>query len=1115
MSELSIPWRPRVIMVGRAFRLPVQSAEGPVELCTEHFDVISSRWEPRDKAWYYYLRSPEHPGDYTITVRQNGQSDQTVIQVRTLDQLRGRHEYNGAVWPRRWPVGQPWESAKQRQTLQVTAPLRPVDEEQLAWWTGQTDQTLWHQMPWPEFPQAHFVNVNQGCPNCRTGVFRFGGFYPWTRNHLPCDFRSTCPSCGIGYPSNDFMAGDFTGGNTADDGFGYFDQEGHIYLFTATYHRDQVNRMDTGIRHLTNRLRAGPFEEGIARQLTVLLLRYATDILYVAAVPQFRYGPSMGQETPWTWGQPDWASEPDPLEALYGKGMRRYSIDIPYVSESLALAYDTIWPFLKNDTHTVDRAQALGVNVRTPDDVIVMIEEMLAAQVQNIMDRGGHSNLPRESMGTLSLLRGLDRPDAQDVMDWLYDEGPDRMRVFGINDFFPDGTPPEATGGYNGIHTNGLFALEHHMRHLRKLHPDAYPESRYPSLVADPRAARVAREPHEVTMIGKSWYQFGDGSAPGCKDEFGPGSREDSIVLRGDVLVSSRIEPDTLDRAAEYTDDPVVKEMVEAADEERHRTIGTTIHDGGGIAILRTPETPERAALGIVYGDTTGHRHMDLLDVQLLAFERPFLTDLGYPQSWASIERWEAHWSTHNTAWGIVPGVSSQRIAGRGKLIRTLFVDGIQILEIEAERWVAEEDDTGIDQVGVMVRRFGHRWRKPGVTFRRLLALIETDGDGILVVDLARVRGGTEHWRMCRGLQGTFASSDLEFTPRSGNVADPKRPRGDDEALAHPDYAGLAWMDDVSETECAGQCRGRWQSREAGVYLDLYQTGVSSDTTLISARATATMGAPEESRYAYRTLLWRRQPKNSDDTTSVDIVMEPRVGEATVDKVRGIPVTEGDCTGSGIALSTKAGKSIAIYWAPENGNRESTFEDGTVLRGGLGVFSNGTAILCGDSVLSREGTTHRGLGTQTGRISALNRDKRKIEVSGLLGVEAGDRIRINPNGRGHNYEVEAVESLENGAMRLILDVTSLLGRAPVVAVNGDKIDLGMSITARTGNLNQTRLLMENTHAAISDAVNPNRESTIVWVEDAAAVAGLATGDWLDVVDYVVGDEVVFEPVVVR
>ena len=33
-------------------------------------------------------------------------------------------------------------------------------------------------------------------------------------------------------------------------------------------------------------------------------------------------------------------------------------------------------------------------------------------------------------------------------MDWVYDEGPDTLRVFTTNDILPDGTPQEATGGY-------------------------------------------------------------------------------------------------------------------------------------------------------------------------------------------------------------------------------------------------------------------------------------------------------------------------------------------------------------------------------------------------------------------------------------------------------------------------------------------------------------------------------------------------------------------------------------------------------------------------------------------------------------------------------------------
>ena len=185
-----------------------------------------------------------------------------------------------------------------------------------------------------------------------------------------------------------------------------------------------------------------------------MLLRYAEEILYLAAAPQFHYGPSEGVEKPWPWGQTDWGGE-----QLGRKGMMRYSIDVPYISETLALAYDAVWPLLQQDGELAERACDQGLPTAAPQDLVALVEEMLACQLQCALDWGAASNLPRVSQGALVLLRALDRPDAEDVLTWLYDRGPDRLRTFGVNNFFPYGTPPEATGGYNSIHSNGLFAL--------------------------------------------------------------------------------------------------------------------------------------------------------------------------------------------------------------------------------------------------------------------------------------------------------------------------------------------------------------------------------------------------------------------------------------------------------------------------------------------------------------------------------------------------------------------------------------------------------------------------------------------------------------------------------
>ncbi|MBT5872526.1 MAG: hypothetical protein HOH43_03825, partial [Candidatus Latescibacteria bacterium] len=485
----------------------------------------------------------------------------------------------------------------------------------------------------------------------------------------------------------------------------------------------------------------------------------------------------------------------------------------------------------------------------------------------------------------------------------------------------------------------------------------------------------------------------------------------------------------------------------------------------------------------------------------------------GYPQSWASVARWEAHWATHNTVWSTVPNIEVGRLSGRGRLIRCLSFNGIQILEIEARRWHGELDESPTDLDSRPDVMSNARWRQSGVNFRRLLALIETEEKGVVVVDLSRIQGGSEHWRTCRGLNGSFNSDDIKWTGRPGNVVNEGSGRGDEENLGHPDQAGLSWMDNVRTAEPRSHWDGSWQSsREKEVHLDVHQTRISESTDLMSARATATMGTPEESSYCYQTLVWRRTPDNEQETSAIDLVMEPRIGAPVLSDVSGLGASEGSA--SAVTLQTVGGLSLTIYWAPESTGKETTFEDGAALSGELAVVTGSDVTVCGDGGLELEGKMYPGPGKGIVSIESLHRDARTIDVSGLNGLGAGDRIRVNPDGRGHSYSVENVEELGEGRIRLTLDVTSLLGRSRVKSVNQDCLDLSMSIMARTGNLNQTRLLVGDSEKGISivDAMNPDRESTRLWVEDPIAIGSVQSGDWVNVVDYVVGDVVEFEPI---
>ena len=1083
MAELSIPWAPRQILSGRAFRMPVRTQAADVVLEEGAFPVLARRRVEQDGAFYYYLRAPEVGGDHEIVVRSGQQTARPVVQVRTLGELRGSQEYNGAMWPRRWPLGEAWSSTKQQQTLQDEPLGGDVDGEVLGWWLAQSDETLSRQLPPAELPRAHFVNVHQGCPQCGTAIFSHGGFYPWKRGHRPCDFRSECPACGAVFPSNDLAVGDYVGGDFVDDGYGYFDEEGHIYLFNATYHRDQARSFGAAIDLLTRHLRRDGFDAEVARKLGLMLLRYAVEEVYLAAVPQFRYGPSEGVEKAWDWGQVDWAAQADPVRSLARKGSVRYSIDTPYISETLALAYDTVWPFLREDEELVERARVLGVDVGSAMDTVLLVEEMLSCLLHNALDGGAASNLPRVSQGVLVLMRALDRPDAQEVMEWLYDRGPDRIRVFGRNNFFADGGPPESTGGYDSIHTNGLFDLEHHLRGLRAARPEAYPEARFASLVEGEQAGRIARFPHEMAVLGKSLFQFGDGG----------GGQQDAFAA--DAFYAP-LPAETLARAAEFSGDARVRALHASVNSGERRALGTTVHDGKGIAILRTGEAPERAAAGVAYGDAVGHRHMDLLDVQLFAFDRPFLSDLGYPQSWASIANWEAHWATHNTVWGLVPGLATQRVSGRGRLVRSLFAPGVQVLDVEAERWVLDEE-TGC-------------WRRPGVSFRRLLALVETDGEGVVLVDLARVRGGSEHWRTCRGLEGQFVC-DQPGVRRAGTVAGAQIERGELDQLPHAEYAALAYMDDVKVLTAAPSWHGTWEYGGDGTAkLDLHQLRATPSGEIFSARATAIMGSPEESTYGYRALLWKSSGVEPGATTCVDLVFEPRLGEATLAAAEAIEVVDGAPSAAGVELRTHQDRCVRIYWAPDAGLQDETrFADCVCLRGALAVESDGAASSIGASAFGRgDRVSAFPQARQRGRITAL--DGTAVEVEGLEVLKVGDRIRINADGRGHNYRVEAAAAVAAGRQRLELDMDALLGRARVRSVEEGRLDLDFHVIARSGNLEATRLRRaDGRWHEIAAAWNPDPGSTALVLTE--PVTDLCVGEWVEVVDFVVGDEVLFEP----
>ena len=469
---------------------------------------------------------------------------------------------------------------------------------------------------------------------------------------------------------------------------------------------------------------------------------------------------------------------------------------------------------------------------------------------------------------------------------------------------------------------------------------------------------------------------------------------------------------------------------------------------------------------------------------------RPVGSALGHAQYGLGSSRWS---QPNPLAFGYAL-LLSQGTAGRGRLRRFAQADGVQIIEVEAERWAWDAERM--------------RWFRPGVSMRRLLALIETDGDSVALVDMMRIHGGRQHWRSCRGLEGTFTGAG-QWSEQPGTAAGTAIERGQTDQVSHDDLIALAYMDAVRSYDGPTRWQGQWQSRhDAETRLDIHQLGSNTDMDLLCARSTATLGNPDDSRYCYNGLLWSRHPTPEEPTTHIDLVFEPRVGTAAIVEIEAI---EGSGQSAGTRLRTHTGRTIKLYWNPDSAKTVCTFTDGTTLSEGVGWTVDDRHHAAARHFTTRQRSARDNPPIE-GTIIALDRSNCTIDVEGLSAIEPDARIAINPDGRGHTYRVETVQALSAGRFRLALDVDSLLGRGQIRQADGRQVVLDHFIAARTGN-HQTRLQIQGAEpwAIIEEAINPNAQSTQLWLH--APIPDAEPGTWVEAVDYVVGDRIRYEPTV--
>ena len=342
---------------------------------------------------------------------------------------------------------------------------------------------------------------------------------------------------------------------------------------------------------------------------------------------------------------------------------------------------------------------------------------------------------------------------------------------------------------------------------------------------------------------------------------------------------------------------------------------------GVGFASLQAGNEANRTALALFYGYYWGHTHLDRLQLDLYAWNHALIPDLGSEVSDSYDPRrygFLAHTVSHNT---VMVNARRQREA-RGRL--HVFDPGAftQLVETSAEGAYPDTVDL----------------------YRRSLFLIEVSPDRAYVVDIFRIRGGSQHDWIVHGTHADLESDlGLSRPRKTGTLAGKDVPYGafyddarfDNNNAAHLSYrhyqgSGFQWLFNVQESQLRGTGAATWRVHgPAGPDASRSSEGVRLRTHLIGRDETvfACDGVPPRGPTNPEAIkfLIRRRVGEALESTYVT-VFEPYRRRPFIKSVTSLPVEAGD--DMPVALEIACGKTTHVLFSRlEGASRGSSVLD--------------------------------------------------------------------------------------------------------------------------------------------------------------------------------------------
>ena len=666
------------------------------------------------------------------------------------------------------------------------------------YWVAKSDDELWRMIPGQKLPRCIDVSMYKGqrpgCPKCGQQINKYGN-YPYNMD-LSQPFKLTCPSCKEVFPKNDFAKyyasgidetgvfdpakadrsllfnGDHPDANDplhtygVDDGYGWFDGEGHRYLFVAYYVWQYWGKLTAAVDVLSN---AYVFtgDQKYAHKALVMLDRIAD------VYPDYDWT---------TYSKMGYYHS----DGGGGRGKIQGSIWETGTVTGLARAVDRVLSGTKDDpalyAFLAEKAKQFKLKrpkgtrellVQNLDDGILR-EGAKAVYEHNC---NGNEGMNQTTLATCAI--ALDtNPETEQWLDYLFEAKGEHIPTVIVGGIDRDGVGAEAAPGYAlgwGINIGKVADLLADYGKYTK--HDIYRD--FPQFKATFTAGwRIALLNYATPNIGDTG-SCGSAGKVNCDPEF---------IVRGyrylhdpklglAAYYANGEKAEGLGRDI-FSSDPMkiereIAALAEQARSEGNPWVGGHNMAGYGLASIEYGWGKPGTGLWCYYGRNGGHGHLDRLNWDIFYQGLCMMPDHGYPE--------------YATSWPHRLLVTDNTISHN-----TVLVDE----QPQTTNWVGfPETYCQGDTFGALRIDGGSVYAAAGKYQRTLMFVKLGDGQGY-ALDVFRVQGGKDHLYSLHGPPGAVTAEGLKLVKQEqGTYAGPDVPyRSADKRGAR---YGYSWVTNV------------------------------------------------------------------------------------------------------------------------------------------------------------------------------------------------------------------------------------------------------------------------------------------------------------------------------